>query len=223
MRDAPKLPLRPIVGSSPATALSVAISAVLGLFFAVAPQVLAGDLLRGGSRPSGARDGSAAVGNAAALEQARINAKDALARTTQALQAMQGIQQAARDAAARSGGSVGRDPSHRGLIFPAVPNGLKPGGLEVAPGVPKNLASPQPSEDPKLWQGARLPVENRVKAETVVTIEQLSQQAILNWRTFNIGKGTRLNINQSRGGAQQTEWIAFNKINDPTGSPTHRP
>ena len=52
------------------------------------------------------------------------------------------------------------------------------------------------------------------------TIVQTSQQALLNWQTFNIGKETNVTFDQTAGGSQAAQWIAFNKINDPSGVPS---
>ncbi|MGB8165868.1 MAG: filamentous hemagglutinin family protein, partial [Chthoniobacteraceae bacterium] len=198
-------------------------AAALGLScsVAVALTVQAGDILRGGAS-AGTRS-STAPPNAAAdamTEKARANAEDALARTAQTLQSIKAMQESARVSAKRSTNSLGADPNYPGHPLPSVPNGLAPGGLQVAPGVPKNLASPQPGEDPKLWQGAKLPVETKLGSGTVVSVEQLKQIAQLTWETLNVGKDTTLKFNQTRGGAEKSTWIAFNKINDPSGAPS---
>ena len=49
---------------------------------------------------------------------------------------------------------------------------------------------------------------------------QTSQQALLNWQTFNVGKETNVTFDQTAGGSEATQWIAFNKINDPSGVPS---
>src|SRR5260221_252665 len=43
---------------------------------------------------------------------------------------------------------------------------------------------------------------------------------MLNWSSFNIGKQTTLTFDQSLGGAAKSSWIAFNKVNDPSGIPS---
>lgn len=158
----------------------------------------------------------------AAQAQARANAKDALARTSQAIQAVQKMQAAARAAAASGANNLGADPNHPGLRLPNIPNGLTPGGLQVAPGVPVNLTAPQPGEDPRLWQGANLPRQSNSKGGVDVIIDQTASQAVLTWKTFNVGKDTTVIFNQS--GGKQTNgsnnWIAFNKILDPSGVPS---
>ena len=101
-----------------------------------------------------------------------------------------------------------------------MPNGLTTGGLKVAPGVPANLAQPTASENPALWTGAALPTQTTANGQTNVSIVQTSQQAVLNWQTFNVGRGTNVTFDQTAGGAVATQWIAFNKINDPSGVPS---
>jgi filamentous hemagglutinin family protein len=43
---------------------------------------------------------------------------------------------------------------------------------------------------------------------------------LLTWQTFNVGKETKLTFNQGRGGSDKNKWIAFNKVNDPSGTPS---
>src|SRR5690349_14713214 len=107
---------------------------VLALGVSAAP---AGDLLRGGG---GGRGPAAPVPSAGGNEaggvqaaQARANAADALARTTQAITAVQQLQLQARNLAAAQNSA--------GAGLPAVPNGLGAGGL-------------QPTTNASLWTGA---------------------------------------------------------------------
>ena len=130
------------------------------------------------------------------------------------------MQEAARNAAINGPNNLGANPFHPGQQLPNVPNGLTNGGLQVAPGVPRDLAAPVAGEDPLLWQGATLPQETTASGQTTVTITQNAQQAILNWETFNIGMQTRLTFDQSAGGANASQWIAFNTIRDPSGNPS---
>jgi filamentous hemagglutinin len=48
--------------------------------------------------------------------------------------------------------------------------------------------------------------------QTTVSITQTAQQALLTWQTFNIGKNTLLDFDQSAGGADVGQWVAINKI-----------
>ncbi len=181
----------------------------------------AGDILRGGSAtvvPDAAADGVAM--SRGGIAQPRSNAPDTLARTAQALQAVQAMQAAARAAAVAGANNLGSDPNHAGRILPNVPDGLTTGGLQIATGVPLNLSQPAAGENPLLWQGARLPAQSVANGKTTVTVTQASQQALLTWQTFNVGKNTTLVFDQSAGGDRASEWIAFNKINDPTGVPS---
>ncbi len=171
--------------------------------------VKAGDILRGGFTAAPAQRTAFGGGAGADVTQARANAADALARTTQALQAVQAMQAAARKVALGGPNNLGADPNHLGKQLPNVPNGLAPGGLQVAPGAGSAL-----------WQGANLPAQSSDGGRTTVTIRQTAQQAFLTWKTFNVGRNTTLDFDQSAGGAQASEWIAFNKINDPSGVPS---
>ncbi len=48
--------------------------------------------------------------------------------------------------------------------------------------------------------------------DVTVTVQQNSQQALLNWQSFNVGANTTLDFDQSAGGADVASWVAFNKI-----------
>jgi len=173
----------------------------------------AGDLLRGGA-PAGTRgvpNSAAQSAGAAEAARARANAKDILSRTNRALQSVQDMQKAARAAALNGPDNLGRNPNNPTQTLPNVPNGLTVGGLEVAPGV---------GVDPSLWRGAGLPTQFASDGRTKVQIVQTQSQAVLNWRTFNIGKKTTVVFNQELGGAQKGQWIVFNKIQDPSGAPS---
>ena len=165
------------------------ILAFLGVLACLHPSY-AGDILRGGAGGGAARknaDARISMGGDAA-NIAKANAKDRLARTTQALASVQAMQAKARASAGGDG----------------VPDGLQAGGLEVLSGANAS------------WVGAGLPSENG----GVVTINQTDPQAMLHWKTFNIGKNTTLNFNQTAGGNDSSKWIAFNKVFDPSGKPS---
>ncbi len=167
------------------------------LLFAVAvllfPQVApAGDILRGGA--TRASDASrirnlSTVGQAQALKL-RANAQDRLARTTQSLQQMQAAQAAARGAAATAN-HLGMNPL-TGAPLPVVPDGLGLGGLDLD----------------RVVYGANNPVQSGNN----VTVKQNESQALLHWKTFNVGRNTTLNFDQSAGGADAGKWIALNKV-----------
>jgi filamentous hemagglutinin len=150
----------------------------------------AGDILRGGSSSSANSPASAAVGgNPAAMAQLKNNAKEILSRAAQALQSAQALQQAARNQAQNGPNNLGLDPNHPGRQLSNVPNGLTPGGLQVAPGAGNNST---------LWQGANLPQQSMANGQTTVTIQQTAPKAILNWQTFNVGKNTTAYFDQLR-------------------------
>jgi len=132
--------------------------------------------------------------------------KETINRTTQSLQAMQAAQASARALAASGANNLGVNPNEPGQALPDVPNGLQPGGLVPYSG--------------GVWTGANLPVQSSSGGQTLVNIQQNAAQALLTWQKFNIGKDTTLNFDQSAGGVDATQWIAFNKINDPSGVPS---
>lgn len=167
---------------------------------------LAGDLLRGGATFGSTPAVTPGAATSPAQAQARANAADLLSKTTQALKAVQAMQAAAQNAAA-SASNAGANPNAPGQTLPNVPNGLVPGGLQVAPGATSGSA---------LWSGANLPTQSG----NAVTVKQNSSQALLHWQTFNVGQNTKLFFDQSAGGAQASQWIAFNMVNDPSGVPS---
>ncbi|MFA7233442.1 MAG: filamentous hemagglutinin family protein [Terrimicrobiaceae bacterium] len=92
--------------------------------------------------------------------------------------------------------------SARSATGASVPDGLVAGGLErLAGGV---------------WTGAADPVQSGDS----VSIRQTGQQALLNWKTFNVGKSTSLYFDQTAGGGDSGKWIAFNKVTDSSGKPS---
>ncbi|MCB1061345.1 MAG: filamentous hemagglutinin family protein [Verrucomicrobiae bacterium] len=178
------------------------------------PIVQAGDILRGGTPAGNAAARSEAINRATAeaAAAARANARDSLARTNRALQSVKSFQAAARAAASsQSANNLGINPHQPGVPLPNVPDGLATGGLEVDPGVLASTA---------VWSGAKLPVQSKAGGRTNVTVKQTESQALLSWRTFNVGKNTTLRFDQSAGAANANKWIAFNRVNDPSGVPS---
>ena len=140
-----------------------------------------GDILRGGAGNSN-KPGRASAGapTPAATDAARANARDTLNRTNRTLDAVRAMQIAARNAAIKSGANhLGKNPNNLTVTLPQVPNGLIAGGLQVAPVV---------ATDPTKWTGAKLPTQIVKGGKTQVTIKQTTQQALLNWQSFNVGK-----------------------------------
>ncbi|MGA2870591.1 MAG: filamentous hemagglutinin N-terminal domain-containing protein, partial [Verrucomicrobiota bacterium] len=184
-----------------------------GFFVFGAATAEAGDLLRGGRTSGETVFGDQFSGshnpfgpNIPSIQRAN----DSLARMTQVLQSIRSAQNAAR-AVAQGAANAGADPNHPGQSLPNVANGLAAGGLVPDSG----LASPGIANPTTSWQNAAAPVQTVENGKTTVTIQQTGEDAVLNWQTFNIGKGTTLDINQGAG-----NWIAFNEITDPGGVPS---
>ncbi len=76
------------------------------------------------------------------------------------------------------------------------------------------------SNTPWVGVGSLSQSYNSSTGQYVDTVVQTQQQALLYWQTFNIGKSTTLDFDQSAGGANQGDWIAFNRILDPSLNPT---
>ena len=165
------------------------------LLCSFASEVRAGDILRGGASGASGRKSADARANAGAqaAEIAKTKAVDRLAQTTKIINDMRQMQAEARSAAGAAN----------------IPNGLQPGGLQV-------LQNGDVTGISARWDGANAPVQ----AGNLVTIKQNQQQAVLHWKTFNVGKSTTVNFDQTAGGTDSGKWIAFNKIFDPSGKPS---
>ena len=195
-------------------------AAALGLVFTLgtgfsvdAREILKGE---GGSLPSPSGSSGSAGTSTTTVSRGSSSARKNLARTAQTLQAIKAMQSAAQAAALGGANNLGADPNHPGHRLPNVANGLASGGLVPDTG----LAKPGTANPTTTWQGASTPTQNTANGKTIVTITQTSQQAQLNWQSFNIGKNTTLRFDQSAGGSNQSQWIAFNTIRDPSGVPS---
>jgi len=129
-------------------------------------------------------------------------AQASLLHSVQAIQAMQAAQGAARGFATGPNG-----PNNLGSL-PAVPDGLAVGGLVPDSG----LASRGVSNPVITWVNAKTPVQTTSQGQSIVTVQQTAQQALLNWNSFNVGRNTTLSFDQSLGGANVGQWVAINKV-----------
>ncbi|MBN6110688.1 filamentous haemagglutinin family protein [Xanthomonas bonasiae] len=201
-RRRPRRPLRLLL-------LSVAISAAL----VGRSQAQSSPFVRRGADP-GAQAAAAAqqqgLQSAAASKLAQTSLQ-AFQRAAQARQALDATQAAARAAA---------QAAQAGM----VPDGLGKGGLQLPDGAVIDPGAVR-SDDPRLgqrnvWLGARAPTQQTVGGDTQVTIQQTQKKAILNWETFNVGSRTVLQFDQSAGGSDAAQWIALNRVNDPSAAPS---
>lgn len=154
------------------------------------PTTRAGDILRGGATAGNSRKASDARANAGA-EAANLAKIKAQDRLARTTLAVKAMQQM-------------QDAARAAATADNVPNGLVTGGLKV-------LTGPNAK-----WTGANAPVQSGNN----VIIKQTSQQALLNWETFNVGKRTTLTFDQKAGKTDSGKWIAFNRIFDPSGQPS---
>jgi filamentous hemagglutinin len=94
----------------------------------------------------------------------------------------------------------------------SIPNGLRPGGLEVYNPSGQVTAG----NTPVTWSGISSLAETRSgpsdASSAIVNIKQSSQNSYLYWNKFNVGQQTTLNFDQSAGGQSVSQWIAFNKV-----------
>lgn len=105
---------------------------------------------------------------------------------------------------------------------PTAFDGLMPGGLQLDPGVADDPIAPTTVADGSLWQNAELPTQSVKDGRTTVEIEQTDNKAVLSWETFNVGSNTTVHFDQTAGNQPSgvNEWIALNRINDPSGRPS---
>lgn len=93
-----------------------------------------------------------------------------------------------------------------------VPDGLAAGGL---------VKDSQPLT--QSWLNARNPTQSvDGSGQVTVVVKQTAAKSILSWQSFNIGKHTTLDFDQS-GGTQSNgsnDWVVLNRINDPSGRPS---
>lgn len=190
----------------------------------------AGDITRSGvststTATSNASTSGSAVSVSAAIQRIQQNAQDRYERANQALQAMQTLQAQAQTAARATTSAYSRvaapSVNYVGTLAP-VPNNSYgvDNGLKQAAAVPKDLSNPTLGENSDLWTGATAPTASSgTDGSQTVTIQQTKQQAVLTWDSFNIGKTTTLKFDQSAGGSDVGNWIAFNKIGV-TGAPS---
>jgi filamentous hemagglutinin len=75
---------------------------------------------------------------------------------------------------------------------------------------------------PTTWSGVQDLTEsyNAATGQWVDTVTQDNQTALLYWTSFNIGKSTTLDFDQSQGGANAGDWVAYNRILDPSLNPS---
>lgn len=185
-----------------------------------------GDILRQGSGATVGTAGSGAPMTLGASVASPMNrgTLDSLRRSANALQAVQAMQAAARAVATAAGGSrnLGINPNYPSAVLPDVPDGLAtpqtsaPGEMSAGPGL---RVATNASGNPVLWKGASGPAAAPADPNNI-TIVQGQQQALLEWQTFDVGKNTSLAFDQTAGGADAAQWIAFNFVRDPSGRPS---
>lgn len=142
------------------------------------------------------RRGSLNRSNSARMAGAQMRALQYQSRVTQAVSMANDAQAAARAAAA--------------ALEPNVPDGLAPGGLVP---VPDPVTAAHDDTGLHTWEGADQPVQETTDGGKVqVTVHQTQSRAILSWETFNVGKNTDLVFDQSINGANQSSWVALNRV-----------
>jgi len=174
-----------------------------------------------GSAPNLVNAGAASAALTAALTKKSQEQSAAVVAAMQKLQA-QAIAAAKANPAAvlPNGMTVNGDTT--------VYNGLKAGWLE--PYVGKNpdgtLQSGFDANGTPItttWKGAAFATPSdpaKAANPNYVNIKQTSQNAFLYWNKFNVGPATTVNFDQSAGGQNAGNWIAFNKVMSPS-DPSH--
>lgn len=205
----------------PVRVIASALSALL--FLTSSPPLLAITMGTTGGTATGTSGRGAAsnlqnAGAASAAMTAAL-ARQSIQRSDTAVGAMRAMQQnaaAAARAAARSGNPI--LPNGQTVNGSAViPNGLYPNWLHPHDGF-DGVGKPLTTS----WRGASINAEKtglQSSGDHNVEITQTEQNAYLYWKNFNVGPRTRVNFDQSKGGADAGKWIAFNKITG-TASPS---
>ena len=159
--------------------------------------------------------GTAATGGAGGARPGTGAPVTTLPPTAQAAQARQNALQARVATAMDLANQAQAAARSAALAKPStVPNGLVTGGLVPAGAITSN---------PSLWQNANAPTQTvGADGKTLVTIDQTAAKAILTWDSFNVGKDTIVHFDQTKGtqADKSNEWIALNRINDPSLSPS---
>jgi filamentous hemagglutinin family protein len=73
---------------------------------------------------------------------------------------------------------------------------------------------------PTSWTGISALSQSTGQGLTTVTITQAAQEALLYWTTFNVGKSTLLDFDQSAGGPNVGTWVAVNQIEESSLAPS---
>ncbi|MBB4425814.1 filamentous hemagglutinin family protein [Bradyrhizobium sp. CIR48] len=156
-----------------------------------------------------------AVTTNTAGQAASIASAQAMSRINASLRAMRDVQAAARAGALIGPNNLGLNKNHPGNLLPNVPNGLAPGGLNPTSN-PTAVIDGQPA-----WTGAAQPTQSTGSNGRIqVEVMQNQQKAILTWNKFNVGRETDLYFNQSAGGGGAANWIALNRVLDPSLVPS---
>ena len=184
---------------------ATALSALL--FFSGTPSSLA--ITMSGIKAGSATPGAGGQGSFANLQNAgaasaaltAAMAQGNLKKANDIVMAMKQAQSTARLAA------TGKLPDGS-----SIPNGLRVGGLETY----NPSGSVSSGNVPITWSGVSSLAETRSgasdSAAATVNITQSQQNAYLYWNKFNVGPQTKLNFDQSKGGQDVGNWIAFNKV-----------
>lgn len=153
----------------------------------------------GSAAPVSAPALALAAAQAAAMQSSQ-QASAAIKRAGQAVRDIQLMQQQARAAAG----------------FNPIPNGLSVGGLQPDSG----LSGAGRANEVASWTNALTPVQSDIGGRTTVDIQQTQPKAILTWKTFNVGSNTTVNFRQQDYLGIHTDWVALNRIDDPSGRPS---
>ncbi|HEX3943501.1 MAG TPA: filamentous hemagglutinin N-terminal domain-containing protein, partial [Rhizomicrobium sp.] len=147
--------------------------------------------------PGGAagQQGNAYAQSLAGMASANLRALQYGARVTTAVNMANQAQEAAREAAA--------------ALQPNVPDGLGVGGLDP---VTDPVSAVNDTTGVHTWDGADQPTETKTQTGVEVTIKQTQSRAILSWQTFNVGRNTTIDFDQSQNGVAQPGWVALNRV-----------
>ncbi len=191
---------------------------------------------KAGAAPGGSPAGAATVATQTAQAAASSRrVQDVLNSTAQAFAVLRAQQAAANSTGiggsqAAAAAAALNGPNHLITGSLDVPDGLSTagagglvpqGGLTAATGSSNGTTTYALPTSWTLGTGGGLSQTTSSSSSAVtVTVTQTQPQALLNWQSFNIGKNTTLDFAQSGNSGDPGDWVAINRILDPSLAPS---
>lgn len=136
------------------------------------------------------------------------------------IQAQRSIQDLNRAMTAISNMRAAQAAAHSAAQQISVADGLAAGGLVPDSGL--DPTKPNSANTVTTWVNANTPTQTTGSdGKVTVDVKQTGQYAILNWQSFNVGKNTTLDFDQSQGTQANggNNWVALNRV-DASAAPS---